>query len=546
METTYRSLLTWGEPEKAQSLDQAIRELARARLGLSAEDLEGKHLEGLEPVRLDRPCQLPASFVEALRALHGPENVKTDDLCRARFAHAKHYQELLRLRMGQILSPPDAVVSPRSEAEVEELVRLCHREGVPLVPMGGRSSVTRATETPKGGIALDMTKHMNKVLEISEKSLTVRVQAGMYGPAFEGYLNHFNTGYTCGHFPQSFEHSTVGGWVAAKGAGQASTGYGRIDDMVLALRVVTPSGTIATKPYPASAQGWDLHRLFIGSEGTLGVITEVTLKIRAFLPQNTAYATLLFKNFAGAVEAMRQIVQSQYAPPHLFRLSDPEETEVAFRLKGFDDSFNDRLLQTLGFHQGQRCIMFVGCEGDKNKNKALVRHISRLARRFDGIYIGEKPTRKWLEQRYASAYLRDPLMDAGVMTDTIETAATWDQLLTIWEEARSYLKARPKTICMTHISHVYENGANLYFTFLSPMAKGKELLDYQSYHKGLVNTLTHYGGSLSHHHGVGRALAAWMPQEIGPAGMALMKAIKQHLDPKGIMNPGNVLGLDEA
>ena len=323
-----------------------------------------------------------------------------------------------------------------------------------------------------------------------------------------------------------------------------STGYGKVEDLVLALKIVTPRGTLETRDYPAMAQGWDLKEIILGSEGVLGVITEVTLKTRRHRPDGAAFASFLFRDFPSAVLSMREVMQGQFGLPHLFRLSDPEETELAFRMKGFTDSWTDRYLRFRGYRAGERTLMLVGVEGDPRHARAVASRIGAVARSHGAMKTGADPVRRWFKQRYSSAYLRDPLMDLGIMTDTLETAVTWEKLLPLWKSVRAYIKSRPRTTCMIHISHVYENGANLYFTFLSPMAKGRELEDYQVFHKGLVDTIVSCGGSLSHHHGVGRALAPWMETQHGKVGMELNAAIKDHLDPNGIMNPGGMLGLD--
>ena len=541
---TFRSILKWGDPQHEQCLDPKVLAIIQEVFGLEEMDLQGRHLDGGEVVKLDHRCRLSTEQLNDLRGLVGSENVEVSDYSRAYHSFGKYYTDLLNLRLGKVPHPPDAVLYPRGTEEVEQLVQFCHEGGIPLIPFGGHSSVTRGVETPKGGISLDLTRHLNKVLEINEENASVTVQSGIYGPAFEAALNAHGEGYTGGHFPQSFEFSTVGGWVAARGAGQMSTGYGKIEDMVLALKVVTPRGTLETKAYPAAAQGWDLNEIILGSEGVLGVITEVTLKIRPHRPDQTAFASFLFRDFASAILAMREVMQAQIGRPHLFRLSDPEETQLAFSMKGFSDTWTDRYLHFRGYEAGQRTVMFVAVEGHSDYARGVAKRITAVARKYGALKTGAGPVRRWLKQRYSSAYLRDPLMDLGIMTDTLETAVTWEQLLPLWKGVRAYIKSRPQTTCMVHLSHVYENGANLYFTFLSPMEKGRELEDYREFHQGLVDAIVEFGGSLSHHHGVGRVMAPWMESQHGEVGMELMKAIKDHLDPKGIMNPGGMLGLD--
>ncbi|GMT46300.1 MAG: oxidoreductase [bacterium] len=540
METTYRSIFKWGD-KREEKLEKGIIALVKEQFGYTDDDFGKRYLSGDKEVKLNQKSRIPADIQQRFVEIAGSENVLSDDYSRASHAFGKFYGDLLYLRKGEIATPPDLVVSPRTEKEIEQILAICQQENIAITPVGGLSSVTRGVETPRGGISLDLTKHLNKILKVNTVNSTVRMEPGVYGPVLEKHLN--DRGYTCGHFPQSFEYSTVGGWVAARGAGQASTGYGKIEDMVLALRVITPAGIIETKDFPATAEAWDLNKIFIGSEGTLGIITSVTLKIRKYRPENTAYASFVFKDFESATQSMRKIMQTGFGFPHLFRLSDPVETATAFKIKGFDDSLSDKFLKLKGYRSGERCLMFVSIEGDTDYTRLLKKKIKRIARKHGSFYIGSKPTKEWLKQRYESAYLRDPLMDVGIMTDTVETSVTWDNLLNLWTNVRNYLEHREKTHVMAHISHVYENGANLYFTFLSPMKQGDEMADYLQYHRGLIDAIHNNGGSLSHHHGIGRALAPWMEQEMGKTAMGLLQAVKDYLDPKGIMNPGNTLGL---
>ncbi len=537
---SYRHILKWGDKHE-ESVSHHMAEVIKEKFGLKDEDFSRKHLPGTEPVMLEKLPVLKPAQVDFFRNIAGAENVLSDDMSRARFSCGKFYGELLDLRLGLVPDPPDAVVAPRTHEEVEKIISFCSSEGIAVVPAGGLSSVTGAVRAPGGGIALDLTKHLNKVLAVSKVNKTVTVQAGMYGPALEEELNRL--GYSCGHFPQSFEYSTVGGWISARGAGQASTGYGKIEDMLVSVKAVTPAGVIVTKDFPRTAQGWDIFRLFAGAEGTLGVITEATLHVFNYAPENTASAAFIFRSFEAAVEAMRTIIQAECGRPHLFRISDPDETDVAFRTSGLDGTLADRALQMLGFKTGSRCLMFVTVEGERDYARFVIRKIKRKARAGKGMYIGTSPVRKWLEQRYSSAYIRDPLMDLGIMTDTLETAVTWENLLKVWKEAHAYVSRRPKAFMMIHISHVYENGANLYFTFLSPMEKGYEKHDFTTFHRGLVETILEHGGSISHHHGVGRVLAPWMEGHLGRSSMELLRAVKKHLDPNNIMNPGGTLGL---
>ena len=539
MNNTYRQILKWGD-KKEHEIDHLMIKVIKDEFGLKDSDLKEKHLPGTQTIKIEKPSALKPGQLDFLKHIVGEENIHSDDFSRASFSCGKFYGELLDLRLNKIHYPPDAVVSPKNQDDIVSIVEYCNNEKIAVIPVGGQSSVTGALQAPFGGLALDLTKHINKIVRINRINKTATVQAGIFGPALESELN--SQGFTCGHFPQSFEYSTVGGWLAAKGAGQASTGYGKFDDMVISLKAVTPAGIIETGEFPRTAQGWDIYRLFAGSEGTLGIITEVTLQIQNYMPLNTGFASFVFKSFELAVETMRKIIQSDYGKPHLFRISDPAETDIAFRTSGFDNSFSDRFLQNLGFLRGKRCLMFVTVEGDRDYTGFVINKIRRTAKTGKGFYIGGKPVRKWLVQRYSSAYMRDPLMDTGIMTDTLETSVTWENLLKVWSAAHEYAKGRPRTILMVHISHVYQTGANLYFTFLSPMKKGDEKNDFSVFHKGFVDTIQENGGSISHHHGVGRIFAPWMEKHLGRTSTEALYAVKKHFDPNNIMNPGGTLG----
>jgi len=539
---TYRDILKWGD-KREEKLDSGMIKVLKQKLNISDTDFAGKYLPGNDEIIIEKEIQIPDNIIQKFIEISGQENVSLKNEDRASHSFGKSYPELLKLRLSKIENPPDLVLYPKSTDDVVQIVKICNEENIAIIPFGGGSSVTLALEARKGGLSLDLTRHMNHVLNVSEVNHSVKVQAGMYGPAFEKYLNGYSNGYTCGHFPQSFEYSTVGGWIAARGAGTYSTGYGKIEEMVLALKIVSPSGIIETKDYPADAEAWDLNHIFIGSEGVLGVIVEATLKIRKYQPDNATYASFLFKDFESAVNTMRQTMQAGYGKPHLFRISDPEETDVAFKVKGFEGTLSDWFLKLKGYKPAKRTLMFVVIEGDKDYARFVKNKIKKTAKKNSGFYIGGSPTKKWLEQRYSSAYARDPLMDLGIITDTLETAVTWENLIPLWSEIRAYLDKRSLTTAMVHLSHVYENGANLYVTFLSPMKRGDELEDYYAVHKGLMDTIIQNKGSISHHHGVGRVLAPWMKQQSNEVELGLYQATKDSLDPKGIMNPGGMFGL---
>ena len=537
---TYRDIFKWGD-KREETIEPGMKSLLTEKFGFDENDFKITNPEGKIPVNIEKSCIIPEDIIFELEKICGNENVSKNDIDRANHSYGKYYNELLKLRLGIIENPPDLIVFPRNHDEVAQIIAICNQHKIPVVPFGGGSSVTGALQMPGGGICVDLSRNMNKIIEINEINHSVRVEAGIFGPKLEKELNNYKSGYTCGHFPQSFEFSTPGGWIAARGAGTFSTGYGKIEDMVLSLNVICPSGAVETKDYPADAEGIDLKRIFMGSEGIFGIITEVTLKIRKFRPENTKYASFIFKSFESAIDAMRISMQEGYGKPHLYRISDPTETDIAFKLKEFENTLSDKVLKLMGYKPGQRVLMFAAIEGDQMYPPFVKKRLKVTAAKYGGFYIGSKPTKKWLEQRYSSAYARDPIMDKGLITDTIETSVNWQNLIPLWKSIINYLNSNEKTICMTHISHVYENGANLYITYLKPIDKNDPLPDFEKLHNGLVETIIQNKGSLSHHHGIGRVLAPWMKKQFKSNEIALLRAIKSELDPQNIMNPGCIL-----
>jgi alkyldihydroxyacetonephosphate synthase len=541
MQKTWRHVYNWGDTHK--KIDPTIQHHIHHFQHLLG--IEGGHSDlplnanANEEVRLTKRSKLSKIHLRELMRLVGSENVMVDDFSRAKHAFGKYYGDILRMRMGKIANPPDAVVCPRAEEDVIKVVKYCNAKKIAIIPWGGGTSVTRALEADKGGIALDLTLHLKDVFSLNAEDSTVTVEAGILGPDLEQYLN--DRGYTCGHFPQSFEFATVGGWVAARGAGQASTGYGRIEDLLIGLRIVTPAGAISCGNYPAASVGGDIRHFVLGSEGTLGVITRVTLRVRKYAAENAILKSYMFKSFEDAVAAMRNMMQSQVHPPHFFRISDPEETEIGLGMKGKDKGIAGGMLNLLGYKKGGRSLMYAIFEGNPDQCKLGARTLGRIVRRHHGLSLGSYATRKWLEQRYSSAYMRDPMMNAGIRIDTIETSVHYTQLIELWQAVRQYVKSDGQTLCLTHISHTYETGANLYFIFATPMLAKDELGEYEKFHKGLVATFMTHGGTLSHHHGIGRLLAHSLDRQHSPATLEAWRGVKKALDPKGIMNPGALI-----
>ncbi|TGN19694.1 FAD-binding oxidoreductase [Leptospira idonii] len=534
-----RNVYKWGSPDVEEKLPSHTLSFVETQFPVDS-DFKSNFPKGHIDLKPLKKSKITPQSLAKFKKIVGVNSFHLDPFVRARHSIGKFYSEIYNARFGTVNDTVDVVLTPKTEKEVEQIVTLANQLKIPIIPFGAGSSVTKALQAPNGGISIDLSL-MDKVIEFNAIDGTVTTQAGIYGPALEAFLNE--KGYTCGHFPQSFEFSTVGGWIAAKGAGQASTGYGKMEDILLAVTAITPNGKIESKPYPAAAIGPDLFRLFLGSEGSFGVITSATLKIRKFKPENSTKGSFIFKNFESAVETMREVMQGGFGKPHFFRIQDPEETDISFKMSGLQGGKEDKFLSFIGYKANERSLMHVIVDGDPDYSKFVFNKIKKIAKRRGAFSTGKSPVEKWLHQRYSSAYLRDYLMDEGVRIDTIETAVTWSELYALWSNTRSYVKSFPNTSCMVHISHAYETGANLYFIFISPMDTKNELDSFAKFHKGLIDTIHQNGGSLSHHHGIGRLLSPWMKSELGENGLQLLSAIKKSFDPKGIMNPGGLLGL---
>lgn len=547
-EQSYRSILKWGSPTEFKHPNKGLYQLMKQTFNLSDDYFKTKIETGDEQVKIQTPIQLSNDHIARLKEIVGEENVKLSDYDRLSVAYGKTMIDLMRLRKQIAENLPDAVVCPKDKNDVQKIVEYCNKNTIPITVFGLGSSVTRGVECTKGGITLDMRAHMNKILSINPINQSVTVQPGVSGPKLEEGLNdapnRFNTKhrYTCGHFPQSFEFSSVGGWLVTRGSGQNSTYYGDADKLVLSQVYITPAGEIITnQDFPGKATGPDLDQIMLGSEGAYGILVEATLKIFRYHPENTARFSFIFKDWGNAVNAVREIMQSQIGLPSAFRLSDPEETDVGLKLYGIEGTFIDKLISLRGLKPGERCLLIGSADGDKSYTRLVKKKVKKIARKYKGIYITGFPTKQWEHGRFRDPYMREDLQDYGIMIDTLECSVRWDNLMDVWNGVRDYIHSREQTICMSHMSHFYPQGTNLYFIFIAKINEIKEYLDFQY---GILDNIRKHGASMSHHHGIGKMIAPWMEKSIGRNEMELLRAIKHHLDPNNIMNPGGTLGLD--
>jgi len=476
---------------------------------------------------------------------------------RAFHTRGDSYRDLLDLRAGKLDPAPDAIVYPKTAEACQRAIEIADKAGFAVVPFGGGTSVVGGVTPLKGSqrgvIAIDTTK-LDRLLSVDRASLRATAEAGIYGPFLEQKLNA--QGVTLGHYPQSFEFSTLGGWIAARGAGQQSNRYGRAEDWLVSARLATPKGPWSTEGFPASSAGPRLTDLVAGSEGTLGLITEATFAVheRATARDYRAY---LFKSFEAGREAIRDIVQADL-PVASLRLSDEDETHFFGALSRLTSlpkashGLQDVYLKLRGFG-GAKCALIAGTEGDSDLVAYARNGIATIARRHGALGVGTSPADRWFKGRFHGPYLRDPLMDRGIGVDTLETAGSWSDIPKLYAAVREALLGTMRQvsasgangICLAHISHSYRDGASLYFTYLWPRATGgleAEIAQWQAIKSAASDAIAANGGTISHHHGAGTDHAKWMVAEKGPAAMGVLRALKAELDPNGIMNPGK-LGL---
>jgi alkyldihydroxyacetonephosphate synthase len=547
---SYRSIFKWGDPHAYKHPNTKLVRLLKARFGLADDHFNVPVSDGNQPVDFDLPPRtITPDQVAAITRIVGEDNVSNAPYDRLKFATGKTLEESMRLRMGAVQVVCDLVVHPRHKSDVRRLVDYCNRERIPVYVYGGGSSVNFGLRPSRGGITLVMGTHMNQVVRLNEANQTVTVQAGIMGPDYEAALNdaprRFGSPhrYTGGHFPQSFEFSSVGGWVVTLGSGQMSSYYGDACDLVISQEVVTPVGDIKTLDFPATANGPSVNRMMIGSEGCFGVLVEVTMKIFRYLPENRRTFSFIFPSWAKAVDAGREIAQGQFGMPAVFRISDEEETHIGLKLYGIDGTLLDRFMRLKGYQPMQRCLMIASAEGENRFAGNVKRCVKRICRHFGGMTLTGYPTRQWEPGRFKDPYLREDLNDYGILIETLDTAVTWDRVHGLHQGVRALIKSRPGTLCMTHASHFYAQGTNLYFIFIT---RADDIDDFVAFQENILDAFQQFGGSPTHHHGIGKLFGPWMQPHLGEGQMAVLRALKHHFDPNTIMNPGGQLGLDQA
>ncbi len=500
------------------------------------------------------PPALSKTARQKLEKIVAPTQIDDSPLARITHVYGKSYHDLIRIRTRQFAEFPDVVVFPESEKQILHLLQWAREERSAVVPWGGGTSVVGGVEARAGLgqsnlVALDL-RRMNRLLRIDPISLLADVEAGILGPDLERKLQA--QGVTLSHYPESFEFSTLGGWIAARSAGQQSTLYGKIETMVESLHLVTPNGILETPVLPASALGPDLNQLAVGSEGILGVISRARVRLRP-VPEKKMYTAFLFRTFGEGLEAVRQILQAGLTPATV-RLSDPEETEFIFALREKKsgalgrqiENFGFQILQKKGFLPGKRAILILGLEGTADRVHRDWRAVNQILKEFKPFSLGENTGQAWYQHRFENPYLRDILMDYDILVDTLETSTEWENVTNLYEAGRKGIacalsKLDIPGVVTVHASHAYPTGTSLYFIILAVPRRGEELESWWTIKKSASDAIVEAGGAISHHHGIGLDHRLWLEHNIGKEGVRLLRGLKQTADPNGILNPGKLL-----
>ncbi|UVI36239.1 FAD-binding oxidoreductase [Brevibacterium spongiae] len=532
----------WGEDGNDGPVKPGAKVILSKHCGWPA-GVDRPHVE-LEDVALPEST-LTDQVRTRLGEIVSEEFVRDDRATRISHAAGRSLPDLIRLRAGQLTSAPDAVVYPASTAEVDALLAVCAEQSVAVVPFGGGTSVVGGVDAVRGEfsavVSISLTR-LDQVVDIDEESLTATVQAGVFGPDLEETLQA--RGFTLAHYPQSFEFSTVGGWVATRSAGQQSTGYGRIDENVHGLRVATPAGPVELRTTPATAAGPNPRQLFVGSEGTLGIITEATLRIRR-VPSSVQADSWFFPDFASGTAALREMEQSGL---HLdiARLSDVNETAFGLAQLGSELQRKGVLAYLRARGITTPCLLVVRYDGAQSDVRARRSQGRAIVRRRGGVNLGSVPETSWEKHRFSTPYLRDQLLREGMIVETMETSAPWSKVEELHDSISAAIQAEmaergTPAFVLCHVSHLYASGCSLYYTVFAKQQVGAEIAQWKALKSAASDAIVAGGGTITHHHAVGTDHAPWLPAETGQMWLRMLRAAKAEVDPTGIMNPGKLM-----
>ena len=525
----------WGDDATAMDLNDGARTMLLARLGPG--------LPGRDATRGEILAQIPPSRLNGVHAL-----IQTDAATRFAMALGESFADWIRKRFGALPPVPDGVAFPESAEQVRELLDLANANHWMVIPFAGGTSVAGHLDCPISArpiLSINLGR-LNQLLHLDQHSQLATFGAGTPGPQVEAQLRA--QGYTLGHFPQSFEYSTVGGWVVTRSSGQQSLRYGRIEQLFAGGRMETPVGTLTIPTLPAASAGPDLRELVMGSEGRFGILTEATVRVTP-QPEHESFHAIFLPSWDTAEAAVRTLVQRKL-PLSMLRLSNGIETETNLTLAGHATliGWMERYLALRGCGAG-KCMLMLGVTADRRTARHALKEARRTLGAFGAVYIGPAMGSKWAANRFKGPYLRNTLWTEGYSADTIETAVDWPNvkpLMLAMEQASRDVFAQygERVHAFTHLSHLYPQGSSIYSQFVWATAPGGFAPNFERWQKlkaAVAQTIAAHGGTVSHQHGVGRDHAAHLQDEKGPLGMATLAGLCRHFDPNKIMNPGKLL-----
>jgi alkyldihydroxyacetonephosphate synthase len=523
----------WGDDSDNYVLTDDARAFVRERVGGGLPRPDASRENALRSV-LDSRIKTSTIF-------------RTEAAVRLDHARGQSFPDWIAMKAGRMGPYADGVALPATHDEAVAALIEAKKLGAVVIPYGGGTSVVGHLNVPVSDrpvVNISLEK-LNKLRSVDERSLTAVFGAGTPGPQVEAQLK--TQGYMVGHLPQSYEYSTIGGWVVTRSSGQQSLRYGRIENLFAAGLLTTPRGELAVGGHPASSAGPDLREAVMGSEGRFGLLTEVTARIRR-LPEVEEFRAVFFPSWDSGIEAVRELTQSDIALSML-RLSNEIETETQLALVSGHRSAIVWLQRYLGFRgigKGQ-CMLMLGLTGSTSQVSRARGDALSICRKHRGVHVGTMIGKAWAKNRFRGPYLRNTLWEAGYAVDTVETAINWPKatslMRAIEQSARDALaKENERVHAFTHLSHVYRQGCSIYSTFVFRCADSADA-DYERWHRlksQVSETIVNHGGTISHQHGVGTDHAPYLPAEKGRLGMELIRAMAREFDPDSMMNPGKL------
>ncbi len=547
-----RNWWKWGDPNEIKHINDypKLKDMVEERWKMRLRE------DFFPPKTFELPTisEKKKNLIKDIFASLHPKKISFNEDDRLAVSLGKSYYDVIRIFNGGGFVSPDMVITPNTHEEIQYVLSQASENNIYIIPFGGGTNVVGALSLDnlagKGEAicTIDLRKY-KKLIQLDEEHLTATFETGILGPELEKILNA--KGYTLGHFPQSFEYSTLGGWIVTRGAGQESTYYGKMEDLIERIKVATPIGTLESNTFSHDASGINVLPFFVGSEGTLGIVTEATVKIKK-LPKNYRWIVALFPNFQQGSKYLKELSQSG-VKPSVVRLSDANETSLFSKMATSHDQpglLSDLkkeaqkfILQWKNLTEPCVCIMRFP-QGEFSVSSQII-FAKDLIGKYDGMVAPNTIGDKWAESRFKLPYLRDTLVEHSIYIDTMETLVQWKDVQKLHQALTKELNKFPafnknKGIFIAHISHIYPNAACMYFTLITPMLKGREIEQWQELKELVTNIIVQYNGSVSHHHSVGADHQKWYKLFTDALTLDILKSIKNKLDPKGIMNPGKL------